>query len=428
MASFLRFASTIPVKLLRGGRAFSTSRSSGHTVVIGMSGGVDSSVSAYLLKNQGYKAVGLFMNNWDARDESGYCTTNEDRRDASLVCKQLDIPFHEVNFTKDYWNLVFERTMSDFEKGLTPNPDVLCNRYIKFEAFSKYAIEQFGATYIATGHYCRTKKTERGTLLLCGADKEKDQSYFLSMVRPGSLDSVLFPVGEMLKMQVREIARQQGLISANRKTSVGFCFVGKRKFNSFLSEYLNDQQGSIIVLDNNNEIEIDYKHRGLHNYTIGQRVGIADYPKKEKIYVCHKDKEKNILYLAHYGHPAFYSDFLYARVDWILGNPPASKFRCLARTRYRQLLYPVTITLINNNTLARSFDSNSVENDIPNLILVEFDQPSQSLTQGQVVAFYQDEICLGGGIIEDIGPSYYRQQKSLPKNLSSASSLSLYLS
>eukprot|EP00742_Colponemidia_sp_Colp-10_P006771 GILJ01007257.1.p1 GENE.GILJ01007257.1~~GILJ01007257.1.p1 ORF type:complete len:327 (+),score=23.80 GILJ01007257.1:117-983(+) len=276
----------------------STGPRMGSRIAVGMSGGVDSSVTAYLLKQQGYDVVGLFMKNWDSAEEmhgKGQCTAVADRQDAEKVCRQLKIPLHEVDFTKAYWNSVFERFLDFYDNGLTPNPDLLCNREVKFKLFKEYA-KQFGAEYLATGHYCRTRTScqEDGTIvseLLQGVDPSKDQSYFLASIEGGSLQNVLFPVGHLLKKEVRVIAQEAGLYTAKKRDSYGICFVGERDIVSFLSQYIDLRPGYFMSLDGTKLGE----HLGVQTYTTGQRARIGGV--SSKYYVTGRDFKHNIVYV-----------------------------------------------------------------------------------------------------------------------------------
>ena len=242
------------------------------TVVVGMSGGVDSSVSAYLLKKQGYNVIGVFMKNWEEKDENGVCEAEKDYKDVVEVCEKLEIPYYSVNFEKEYWDKVFEYFLSEYREGRTPNPDVMCNKEIKFKVFLDYA-KELGADFVATGHYARTKKENGETFLLRGLDKNKDQTYFLSQLKQEQIENILFPVGEMEKPEVRKIAEEAGLSTARKKDSTGICFIGEKNFKEFLTRYLPAKQGKMIDLDGN----VRGMHDGLMYYTIGQRHGLRNW-------------------------------------------------------------------------------------------------------------------------------------------------------
>ncbi|ROS04571.1 tRNA (5-methylaminomethyl-2-thiouridylate)-methyltransferase [Sinobacterium caligoides] len=354
-------------------------------VIVGMSGGVDSSVSALLLLQQGYDVEGLFMKNWDEDDGTDYCTAKDDLADAQAVADKLGIKLHTANFAAEYWDNVFEHFLAEYKAGRTPNPDVLCNREIKFRAFLDYAIT-LGADLIATGHYVRRKQGENGTELLKGLDNNKDQSYFLHAVGCEELSKCLFPIGEMEKPLVREIAEEHQLATAKKKDSTGICFIGERRFKDFLAQYLPAQPGPIVSTDGHSM----GKHSGLMYHTLGQRQGlgiggVAGNNKHDAWYVVDKDLENNILLVAQGSqHPRLFKKTLTTRqVYWIDGKGPSLPLRCSAKTRYRQ---PDQGCLI--------------EGDPDGGYRVHFDQLQRAMTPGQSVVFYDGETCLGGGIIE----------------------------
>lgn len=358
-------------------------------VVVGMSGGVDSSVAALLLKEQGYDVIGIFMKNWDDTDETGYCTATEDYNDVVAVCNQIGIPYYSVNFEQEYWDKVFTYFLDEYKRGRTPNPDVMCNKEIKFKAFLDHALA-LGADYVATGHYARVVHTEEGSKLLRGIDKNKDQTYFLNQLNQKQLSRTLFPIGHLLKEEVRQIASAKGLKTAQKKDSTGICFIGKRNFKEFLSNYLPAQPGLMMTMDG----EVKGKHDGLMYYTIGQRHGLGIGGAGEPWFVVGKNVEKNILYVAQGAENEYlYSDRLIAsQLNWISGQPPGERFVCTAKFRYRQPDQGVTVQMREDNTCE-----------------VIFDQPARAVTPGQAVVFYDGEVCLGGGTIEqairDKGPS-----------------------
>ncbi|RBP41547.1 tRNA (5-methylaminomethyl-2-thiouridylate)-methyltransferase [Garciella nitratireducens DSM 15102] len=370
-------------------------------VIMGMSGGVDSSVAALLLKQKGYDVIGVFMKNWDESDEDGVCTATEDYEDVQAVCNQIDIPYYTVNFEKEYWDRVFTYFLEEYKKGRTPNPDVMCNKEIKFKAFLDYALK-LGADYIATGHYCQVDFQEGEYRLLRGADLNKDQTYFLCALNQYQLSKSLFPIGHLNKKQVRQIAEEYGLKTAKKKDSTGICFIGERNFREFLSRYLPAQPGEIRTLDG----EVKGRHSGLMNYTLGQRrgLGIGGEGTGEPWFVVDKDLENNILYVVQGDkHPALYSYGLIANeVNWISKKEKPFSFECTAKFRYRQPDQKVKVQLLENNSCK-----------------VIFDQPQKAVTPGQVVVFYQGQVCLGGGIIdkilkedkEQIGVSSYEVKK-----------------
>lgn len=372
-------------------------------VVVGMSGGVDSSVTALLLKEQGYDVIGIFMKNWDDTDEFGRCTADEDAKDVRKVCRQIGIPCYTVNFEKEYYDKVFAYFLDEYRKGRTPNPDIMCNREIKFGEFLQKAME-LDADYIATGHYARIEKGEDGRYrLLKGVDKNKDQSYFLSQLNQEQLSKSMFPIGHLPKAEVRAIAQKAGLATANKKDSTGICFIGERNFKEFLRQYLPAQPGEIRTYDG----EVKGRHEGLMYYTLGQRqgLGIGGSGTGEPWFVAEKDVQNNILYVVQgRDHPALYSDGLVAsELNWISGDTPQTRFRCTAKFRYRQPDQPVTVYPQDDATCT-----------------VMFDEPQRAITAGQAVVFYDGDICLGGGIIERAlrnspGPGEKRREKQTEK-------------
>ncbi|WP_438334661.1 tRNA 2-thiouridine(34) synthase MnmA [Edwardsiella tarda] len=354
-------------------------------VIVGMSGGVDSSVSAYLLQQQGYQVAGLFMKNWEEDDNDEYCSAAADLADAQAVCDKLGIELHTVNFAAEYWDNVFELFLQEYRAGRTPNPDILCNKEIKFKAFLEFAAEDLGADYIATGHYVRRRDIDGTTQLLRGVDANKDQSYFLYTLSHQQVAQSLFPVGELEKPEVRRIATQLDLATAKKKDSTGICFIGERKFRDFLGRYLPAQPGKIITVDGQ---EIG-EHQGLMYHTLGQRKGLGIGGTKEgneePWYVVDKDVTNNVLLVAQgHDHPRLFSNGLIAQqLHWVDRRPLTAELRCTVKTRYRQADIPCRVIPI---------DDTRIE--------VRFDQPVAAVTPGQSAVFYQDEVCLGGGIIE----------------------------
>jgi tRNA-specific 2-thiouridylase len=352
-------------------------------VIVGMSGGVDSSVSALLLIQQGYQVEGLFMKNWDEDDGTEYCTAKDDLADAQAVCDKLNIKLHSANFAAEYWDNVFEHFLDEYKAGRTPNPDILCNKEIKFKAFLEYAL-MLGADYIATGHYVRKTDNATNTSLLKGLDNNKDQSYFLHAVSGKELAKTLFPIGEMEKPAVRVIAEQHELITHNKKDSTGICFIGERRFKDFLQQYIPAQPGNIEDTEGNNMGQ----HSGLMYHTIGQRQGLGiggvKGASEEPWYVVDKDLGRNVLVIAQGSqHPRLFKQGLtVTQVDWV--NPIDFDFpySCKAKTRYRQSDQSCTIH----------------KNDTGYEII--FDEPQRAITPGQSVVFYDGEKCLGGGVIE----------------------------
>lgn len=353
-------------------------------VVIGMSGGVDSSVAAYLLKKQGYNVIGLFMRNWDSVINNDFlgnpnlnndiCPQEEDYNDAVKVCEKLNIPLHRVDFVKEYWDNVFTYFLDELNKGRTPNPDVMCNKYIKFDAFIKKA-EELGAYYIATGHYARNIDGK-----LCKAlDENKDQSYFLAYVNKEKFKNVLFPIGNLTKPEVRKIAEELDLVTAQKKDSTGICFIGERNFRNFLHNYLPNMPGDIVDVETN---EVLGKHIGLMYYTLGQRKGLDLGGNKEKHYVAKKDLEKNILYVASgdenkylYTTSAIIEDFNFLTEKKVTS--------CTCKFRYRQKDVPCQVKYLDDKTIKLTYNG------------------VKAVTPGQFCVLYDNELCLGGGIIKE---------------------------
>ena len=354
-------------------------------VIVGMSGGVDSSVSAWLLLQQGYKVEGLFMKNWEEDDGEEYCTAAADLADAQAVCDKLGIELHTVNFAAEYWDNVFELFLAEYKAGRTPNPDILCNKEIKFKAFLEFAAEDLGADYIATGHYVRRADVNGKSQLLRGLDGNKDQSYFLYTLSHEQIAQSLFPVGELEKPQVRKIAEDLDLITAKKKDSTGICFIGERKFREFLGRYLPAQPGKIVTVDGD---EIG-EHQGLMYHTLGQRKGLGIGGTKkgseDPWYVVDKDVENNILVVAQgHDHPRLMSRGLIAQqLHWVDREPVTGTLRCTVKTRYRQTDIPCTVNALDNERIE-----------------VLFDEPVAAVTPGQSAVFYLGEVCLGGGVIE----------------------------
>lgn len=353
-------------------------------VIVGMSGGVDSSVSALLLQEQGYRVEGLFMKNWDEDDGTEYCTAIADLEDAQSVCDKLGIKLHQANFAAEYWDRVFEYFLEEYQAGRTPNPDILCNKEIKFKAFLDYAIT-LGADYIATGHYVRNGTLDNVCQLFKGLDPNKDQSYFLYAVGGDKIAKTLFPVGELEKPAVRQIAEANDLITANKKDSTGICFIGERKFSDFLKQYLPAQPGNIET----NTGDIIGKHQGLMYHTIGQRQGLGigglkNYD-ESPWYVAQKDLKRNALIVVQgKQHPLLYTKALTCdKLDWINEEPSTFPFKCAAKVRYRQTDQSCTVDQFEDGRLR-----------------VVFDTAQRAITPGQSCVFYLDERCLGGGIID----------------------------
>ena len=354
-------------------------------VVVGMSGGVDSSVAALSLKEAGYRVEGLFMKNWNEDDGTEYCTAAADLIDAEAVCTLLDIPLHTANFAREYWDNVFTHFLEQYAHGRTPNPDVLCNREIKFKIFIEHA-QMLGADRIATGHYARTRERNGKLQLLKGHDPDKDQSYFLHAVPAAQLARALFPLGELTKAEVRRIAKRAGFHNHAKPDSTGICFIGERRFRDFLARYLPSESGAIQSIDGQTLGE----HSGVGYYTIGQRQGLgvggirgAD---NSPWYVVAKDLTNNVLIVAQGNdHPALFSQSLTtSEMHWV-GDAPPLPLACAAKTRYRQRDAGCEV--------ARAGDGTYV---------VSFSEPQRAVTPGQYVCLYDDEVCLGGGVIEQV--------------------------
>ena len=356
-------------------------------VIVGMSGGVDSSVSALLLLEQGYQVEGLFMKNWEEDDGTEYCTAMTDLADAQAVCDRIGIKLHTANFAAEYWDNVFEHFLAEYKAGRTPNPDILCNREIKFKAFLDYALS-LGADLIATGHYVRRRDIDGRTELLKGLDPNKDQSYFLHAVGGEQIAKTLFPVGELEKPEVRRIAEKHDLATAKKKDSTGICFIGERRFSDFLKQYLPAQPGEI----KNTEGEVIGRHHGLMYHTIGQRQGLGIGGLKdasdEPWYVLIKDLEHNELIVGQGNdHPWLFSGALLAsEIYWVNPIDLSTPLRLTAKVRYRQGDQPCTLEKTATGYRAT------------------FDDPQRAVTPGQSVVFYDGEVCLGGGVIEVAEP------------------------
>jgi len=352
-------------------------------IMVGLSGGVDSAVTALLLKQQGYPIQALFMKNWEEDDDSEYCSAAEDLADARAVCEQLDMPLHTVNFSGEYWENVFTHCLAEFKAGRTPNPDVLCNRDIKFKVFLEHA-QSLGASGIATGHYARIRKTDDGYQLLKAIDENKDQSYFLYLLNQQQLAHSQFPLGELQKDQVRILAKQAGLVNHAKKDSTGICFIGERPFKDFLGQYLPAQPGDIITLDGK---KIG-RHDGLMYHTVGQRKGLniggLASGSGEAWYVIDKHLDHNQLLVAQgHQHPRLFKSGLIATaLHWISGQAPSLPFQAQAKIRYRQTVQNCEINTIQNGQCH-----------------VHFEQHQRAVTSGQSIVFYDEEVCLGGGII-----------------------------
>ena len=362
------------------------------SVMVGMSGGVDSAVAALTLKANGYEVAGLFMKNWEEDDGTEYCTAAEDYADAAIVCEALGIELHTANFAAEYWDNVFERFLDDYREGRTPNPDVLCNREIKFKLFADYAAE-LGFDTVATGHYARRSTPGEAFRLLKGRDREKDQTYFLQAVPPAGLARCLFPVGDLTKSEVRARARDAGLKVHDKKDSTGICFIGERRFDDFLARYVRAAPGPITDLQG----KLLGEHRGLPFYTLGQRQGIGLGGMKDRVempwYVAGKDIASNTLTVTQDENDLASSWLMACELNWISaprtatapGGAGNGTLRCMAKTRYRQPDQACEVTLLGER--AR----------------VTFENLQRAVTPGQFVAFYEGEECMGGGRIDSTG-------------------------
>ena len=345
---------------------------------------MDSSVAALLLKQQGYNVIGLFMMNWEEADENGACSAESDWADVRRVCSLLDIPYYSVNFAKQYQERVFSYFLKEYEAGRTPNPDVLCNREIKFGPFRDYALSM-GADYVATGHYCAIEHTADGKHhLLKAKDAGKDQTYFLNQVTQSQLSNVLFPLGNLDKSEVRKIAEKHGLATAKKKDSTGICFIGERNFRKFLSRYLPARPGKILTLEG----ECVGEHIGLMHYTIGQRRGVNLGGKKGedgRWFVVKKDLKENVLYVSHGDEsPLFSVECEVDNLNWIGDIPDSSEFSCKAKFRYRQSEQDVKVVREGER------------------VRVIYGQKQRAVTEGQYAVFYDGNRCLGGGVIEKV--------------------------
>lgn len=364
------------------------------TVVVGMSGGVDSSVAAMLLKQQGYRVIGMFMKNWEEKNADGICNSSLEYEDVIRVCQQLDIPYYSVNFVKEYWDNVFSHFLNEFKLGHTPNPDILCNREIKFKVLLEKALE-IGGDYLATGHYCQNIFVNKVYQLRKGSDPGKDQSYFLYTIGQQALSRVLFPVGTMLKPNLRQLAHSYQLATSSKKDSTGICFIGKRDFKEFLGKYLAYTPGEFQTLNG----KVIGEHQGMAFYTLGQRKGMGIGGPGEPWFVVGKDAERNIVYLEQgANHPALFCDELTAvELSWVSGETPKNfPYACKAKVRYRQMDQECVIMKKENDSLN-----------------VRFLVPQRAITPRQSIVFYEGENCLGGGMILQPGLSYYHQGRSL---------------
>ena len=359
----------------------------GTKVIVGMSGGVDSSVAAWLLREQGYQVEGLFMKNWEQDDKDGYCAAARDLADAAAVCQQLGIPLHTVNFAEQYWQRVFNHFLTEYENARTPNPDVLCNKEIKFNAFLNHALT-LGADFIATGHYARVRVNKDGAALFKAKDREKDQTYFLHAVDPAALAKTLFPIGDYLKPEIRAFAKELALVTHAKKDSTGICFIGERRFKTFLNEYMLAKPGDIKSTLG----EVLGQHDGLMFYTMGQRQGLGIGGMREgnaePWYVVDKETTSNTLIVAQgTHHPMLYAQGLICgKIHWLTAQREDTlPLTCHAKTRYRQAEQACIV-------------SPSTDNQH----YVMFSAPQRAVTPGQYIVFYDKNQCLGGAVIEQI--------------------------
>ena len=370
-------------------------------VIVGLSGGVDSAVSAYLLKKQGYDVIGVFMKNWDSQlnndvlgnpdNDAPYCPQEEDFKDAKKVADTLGIEIHRVDFIKEYWDHVFTYFIDEYKKGRTPNPDILCNKHIKFKAFLDYA-KTLGADYIATGHYARVEHHPDGeSLMLKGLDHNKDQTYFLCQLSQEQLKTTLFPLGELEKPEVRKIAHEINLPVADKKDSTGICFIGERDFREFLKNYIPAKDGQMVDIETKKTVGT---HQGIMYYTIGQRKGLNIGGPGEAWFVVGKNYDENVLYVCQSDQNKWLlsTGALIHDVNWISNTKPVGKLECQAKFRYRQPDNPVVIEFIDETTLQ-----------------VEFLKPVKAVTPGQAAVFYLGDVCLGGGTIDKV----YKDGKEL---------------
>lgn len=363
-------------------------------ILLGLSGGVDSAVAAYILKEQGYDVTCAFMRNWDAYAnndilgnptiQDDVCPQEQDYMDAKAVADKLDLPLLRVDFVKEYWDDVFTVFLKEYERGRTPNPDILCNKYIKFDAFMKFAHQQ-GFDTVATGHYARVNHKGAESMLLRGKDTNKDQTYFLCQISQAALSHAVFPIGELTKQEVRRIADELQLESvAQKKDSTGICFIGERNFRQFLKNYLPMQEGNIVNIA---DLQTIGKHSGVMYYTIGQRKGLGIGGTKGPWFVIGKDVKRNVLYVANGDDKEWLlsTSCIVSNVNWFSKHKPQGDYACTAKFRYRQTDHEVSLRFVDDSTVFVSY---------PNGVM--------SVTAGQEAVFYQEENCLGGGVIDEV--------------------------
>lgn len=417
------------------GAAYSSLRERRGVVAVGISGGVDSSIAALLLQRQGYEVFGVYMRNWDARDEAGggHCSADQDYEDAQRVCEHLGIKLHHLDYQKKYWTQVFENFTQKFAMGLTPNPDLDCNQHIKFDALLENAL-QMGADKFATGHYARLSRPQCGgpVQLLRGIDEDKDQSYFLASVGSAAFERVLFPLGGLTKAQVRDLALSEGLVTATKRSSAGICFVGRRKFRDFISEYVEMEPGPFVCVDGNTHLGL---HTGIAAYTHGQRAGISGVPKP--FYVVGKDVQNNVVYVAMGAdHPALFCTSAVAGDPfWISGSPPkqlqdGQPLTCMFKARYRQSLERCTVCFLDSKNevavsqsmgVAGKHTSEFRSSDFcrpphtleegTGLLQIRFEEPTRAITPGQALVLYDGDVCLGASVIAYPGPSLFEHNQ-----------------
>lgn len=362
-------------------------------VVVGLSGGVDSSVSAIVLKLMGFETIGIFMKNWEETDDSGKCTAEKDAKDAQKIASQVGIPYYSLNFVEEYRENVFQYFLDEYKLGHTPNPDILCNKEIKFKVFYEKAMD-LGADFLATGHYCQHKHVDGKDILVKGVDQGKDQTYFLYTMQREVLSKVLFPIGHLEKPTVRKVASDFNLATATKKDSTGICFIGERNFKEFLSQYITAQKGNFVHLESNKVLG---PHDGHSYYTNGQRKGLGLGGPGGPWFVVGKNIKENIVYVAEGDkHPALFADDLLAFEESWVNERPSFPLRCKAKVRYRQQDQSCTIYEEGND------------------LKVIFDHPQRAISKRQSVVFYIDDICLGGAVIKESGASYFELKKDLP--------------
>eukprot|EP01090_Pellita_catalonica_P018639 TRINITY_DN6082_c0_g1_i1.p1 TRINITY_DN6082_c0_g1~~TRINITY_DN6082_c0_g1_i1.p1 ORF type:complete len:417 (+),score=56.33 TRINITY_DN6082_c0_g1_i1:26-1276(+) len=381
-------------------------RGRGKKVAVGISGGVDSAVAAWILKERGFDTFGVFMRNWDPQEEEedGECTASQDFLDAKSVCKHLGIPLQTADYVPEYWNHVFQPFIDGFSSAKTPNPDIHCNKEIKFKYFAQDCLTKFGADYFATGHYAQIAESPDNPgspiKLLRGVDPAKDQSFFLNSIPQESLRHVIFPVGNLLKSTIREIAQREKFPNANKRDSFGICFIGKRKFKDFLARFVSTKRGNFVTIDG----EVLAAHDGVNTFTIGQGARIAGLP--NRWYVAKKNVDSNeLIVVDSHMHPALFADHMIVNdVHWISGvKPPSHEIPC--QVQIRNLQDPIDCIIYKSEQ----------EDDTYKVVL---SKPQRAIAPKQGVAFYQGNEVLGGGMIDKVGPSYYDMKCELPKDVS----------